>query len=127
MIRYYDWQLPFCLEAAMEVILFLFAIIALVINIIIFVIFIQAMISVKKIRVLLEEVIDSGAIPQVIEYRMKQFTKKAREMLKHPNSYSRFDVNDIIQQLSNIKDNEEASQLTADLKKALEHWGEPSH
>jgi hypothetical protein len=58
---------------------------------------------------------------------MKQFTKKAREMLKHPNSYSRFDVNDIIQQLSNIKDNEEASQLTADLKKALEHWGEPSH
>jgi regulatory protein YycI of two-component signal transduction system YycFG len=104
----------------MEFILFLFAIIALVINIIIFVIFIQAMISVKKIRVLLEEIIDSGSFPQIIEHRMKQSTEKAREMLKHPNSYSQFDVNEIIQQLSNIKDNEEASQLTADLKKALE-------
>jgi uncharacterized protein YoxC len=107
----------------MEVVWFLFAVIALVISIMILVLFIQAMISIKKIHVLLEEIIDSGAMPQVIECRMKQLTKKAWEMLQHQNSYAQVDVNEIIQQLSNIKDNEAASQLAADLKKALEHWG----
>jgi chaperonin GroEL (HSP60 family) len=76
---------------------------------------------------LLEEIIDSGAMPQVIEHRIKQLTKKSQEMLQHQSSYSQVDVNEIIQQLSNIKDSEAASQLAADLKKALEHWGEPSH
>jgi uncharacterized protein YoxC len=119
--------MSFCLEAAMEVVWFLFAVIALVISIMFFVIIIQAMISIKKIHVLLEEIIDSGAMPQVIEHRMTQLTKKAQEMLQHQSSYSQFDVNDIIQKLSNIKDNQAASQLAADLKKALEHWGGASH
>ena len=110
----------------MEVVWLVFAVIALVISTMILVLFIQAMISVKKIRVLLEEIIESGAMPQVVEYRMKQLTKKAREMLQHQSGYSRMDVNEIIQQLSTIKDNEAASQLAADLKKALEHWGEPA-
>jgi low affinity Fe/Cu permease len=42
----------------MEVVWFLFAVIALVISIMILVLFIQAMISIKKIHVLLEEIID---------------------------------------------------------------------
>jgi len=107
----------------MEVILFLFAIIALVIYIIIFVIFIQAMTSIKRIHALLEEVIDSGAVPQVIEYRKTQIKLKVKEMLKHPNSYSQSDVNEIIRQISNIKDDGETSQLVIELRKASEHWG----
>jgi uncharacterized protein YfkK (UPF0435 family) len=98
------------------------AFIATIICIIVFVIFIQALNSINKIRELLEEVIDSGAIPKVLEYRINQPILRAKKMVKNKNAFAPSEVEEMVQYLSTLKQDEEVTQLVVDLKAVLKTW-----